>query len=42
MDNVGTERPMAEVHIKDMDEHEIDTILAEDSDFEGLLTFKNP
>ena len=33
---------MAEVHIKDMDEHEIDTILAEDIDFEGLLVFKKP
>jgi cytoskeletal protein CcmA (bactofilin family) len=33
---------MAEVHIKDMDEHEIDTILAEDIDFEGHLTFKKP
>ena len=42
VDNVGTERPMAEVHIKDMDEHEIDTILAEDIDFEGLLVFKKP
>ncbi|MGA2480936.1 MAG: polymer-forming cytoskeletal protein [Spirochaetia bacterium] len=33
---------MAEVHIKDIDEHEIDTILAEDIDFEGHLTFKKP
>ncbi len=33
---------MAEVRIKDMDEHEIDTILAEDIDFEGHLTFKKP
>jgi len=33
---------MAEVRIKDMDEHEIDTILAEDIDFEGHLTFKQP
>ena len=33
---------MAEVRIKDMDEHEIDTILAEDIDFEGYLTFKKP
>ena len=33
---------MAEVHIKDMDEHEVDTILAEDIDFEGHLTFKKP
>jgi len=33
---------MAEVRIKDIDEHEIDTILAEDIDFEGTLTFKKP
>src|SRR5271157_4270409 len=33
---------MAEVRIKDIDEHEIDTILAEDIDFEGYLTFKKP
>jgi cytoskeletal protein CcmA (bactofilin family) len=33
---------MAEVRIKEMDEHEIDTILAEDIDFEGHLTFKKP
>ena len=33
---------MAEVRIKDMDEHEIDTILADDIDFEGHLTFKKP
>jgi cytoskeletal protein CcmA (bactofilin family) len=33
---------MAEVRIKDMDEHEIDTILAEDIDFEGHLSFKKP
>lgn len=33
---------MAEVRIKDMDEHDIDTILAEDIDFEGHLTFKKP
>jgi cytoskeletal protein CcmA (bactofilin family) len=33
---------MAEIRIKDMDEHEIDTILAEDIDFEGHLTFKKP
>jgi cytoskeletal protein CcmA (bactofilin family) len=36
------ESPMAEVRIKDIDEHEIDTILAEDIDFEGHLTFKKP
>jgi cytoskeletal protein CcmA (bactofilin family) len=36
------ERPMAEVRIKDIDEHEIDTILAEDIDFEGHLSFKKP
>ena len=33
---------MAEVRIKDIDEHEIDTVLAEDIDFEGQLTFKKP
>jgi cytoskeletal protein CcmA (bactofilin family) len=33
---------MAEVRIKDLDEHEIDTILADDIDFEGHLTFKKP
>jgi len=33
---------MAEVRIKDIDEHEIDTILAEDIDFEGYLTFQKP
>jgi cytoskeletal protein CcmA (bactofilin family) len=33
---------MAEVRIKEMEEHEIDTILAEDIDFEGHLTFKKP
>ncbi|MGA2764466.1 MAG: polymer-forming cytoskeletal protein [Spirochaetia bacterium] len=33
---------MAEVRIKDIDEHEIDTVLAEDIDFEGHLTFKKP
>jgi cytoskeletal protein CcmA (bactofilin family) len=33
---------VAEVRIKDIDEHEIDTILAEDIDFEGQLTFKKP
>ena len=33
---------MAEIRIKDIDEHEIDTILAEDIDFEGHLTFKKP
>jgi cytoskeletal protein CcmA (bactofilin family) len=36
------ETSMAEVRIKDIDEHEIDTILAEDIDFEGHLTFKKP
>jgi cytoskeletal protein CcmA (bactofilin family) len=40
--NHPTEKTMAEVRIKDMDEHEIDTILAEDIDFEGHLTFKKP
>jgi cytoskeletal protein CcmA (bactofilin family) len=33
---------MPEIRIKDIDEHEIDTILAEDIDFEGQLTFKKP
>jgi cytoskeletal protein CcmA (bactofilin family) len=33
---------MAEIRIKDIDEHEIDTILAEDIDFEGHLSFKKP
>jgi cytoskeletal protein CcmA (bactofilin family) len=33
---------MAEVRIKDIEEHEIDTILADDIDFEGQLTFKKP
>jgi cytoskeletal protein CcmA (bactofilin family) len=33
---------MAEVRIKDIDEHEVDTILADDIDFEGTLTFKKP
>ena len=33
---------MAEVRIKDIEEHEIDTILADDIDFEGHLTFKKP
>jgi cytoskeletal protein CcmA (bactofilin family) len=33
---------MAEIRIKDIDEHEIDTILAEDIDFEGQLSFKKP
>jgi cytoskeletal protein CcmA (bactofilin family) len=36
------ESSMAEVRIKDIDEHEVDTILAEDIDFEGHLTFKKP
>jgi cytoskeletal protein CcmA (bactofilin family) len=31
-----------EIHIKDIDEVEIDTILAEDIDFEGELSFKRP
>jgi cytoskeletal protein CcmA (bactofilin family) len=33
---------MAEIRIKDIDENEIDTVLAEDIDFEGQLTFKKP
>jgi cytoskeletal protein CcmA (bactofilin family) len=33
---------MPEVRIKEIDEHEIDTILAEDIDFEGVLSFKKP
>ncbi|MCK7521363.1 MAG: hypothetical protein MZV64_28615 [Ignavibacteriales bacterium] len=37
-----TEHTMAEVRIKDIDEQEIDTILAEDIDFEGHLSFKKP
>lgn len=31
-----------EIRIKDIDEVEIDTILAEDIDFEGELTFRKP
>ena len=31
-----------EIRIKDIDEAEIDTILAEDIDFEGELSFKKP
>lgn len=31
-----------EIRIKDIDEQEIDTILAEDIDFEGELTFRKP
>jgi cytoskeletal protein CcmA (bactofilin family) len=33
---------LPEIRIKEIDEHEIDTILAEDIDFEGQLTFKKP
>jgi cytoskeletal protein CcmA (bactofilin family) len=33
---------MAEVRIRDIDENEIDTILAEDIDFEGHLSFRKP
>ena len=33
---------MAEVRIKKMDEAEIDTILAEDIDFQGVLSFDKP
>lgn len=33
---------MPDVRIKEIDEHEIDTILAEDIDFEGVLNFKKP
>jgi len=33
---------MREVRIKDIDENEIDTILAEDIDFTGKLSFKKP
>lgn len=33
---------MPEIRIKDVEEHEIDTVLAEDIDFEGQLTFKKP
>lgn len=31
-----------EVRINEIDENDIDTILAEDIDFEGVLTFKKP
>ncbi len=33
---------MAEVRIKKFDENEIDTILSEDIDFQGVLTFDKP
>jgi cytoskeletal protein CcmA (bactofilin family) len=33
---------MAEVRIKKFDENEIDTILAEDIDFQGVLSFDKP
>ena len=33
---------MAEVRIKNIDETEIDTILAEDIDYTGVLSFKDP
>ncbi len=33
---------MREVRIDDIDENEIDTILAEDIDFKGVLSFKKP
>ncbi|NOY09924.1 MAG: polymer-forming cytoskeletal protein [Spirochaetes bacterium] len=33
---------MPEIRIRDMDENEIDTILAEDIDFSGVLVFKKP
>lgn len=33
---------MAEIHIKGVDESEIDTILAEDIDFTGKLSFEDP
>jgi cytoskeletal protein CcmA (bactofilin family) len=33
---------MAEINIKNVDEAEIDTILAEDIDFHGVLSFKDP
>ena len=33
---------MAEVKISELDEKEVDTILAEDIDFSGVLTFRNP
>lgn len=33
---------MTEVRIDKVDENEIDTILAEDIDFEGVLTFESP
>lgn len=33
---------MPEIRINDMDENELDTILAEDIDFSGVLEFKKP
>ena len=33
---------MAEVRIKKIDENEIDTILADDIDFQGVLSFEKP
>lgn len=33
---------MAEVRIKKLDENEIDTILAEDIDYQGVLSFEEP
>ncbi len=33
---------LRDVRIKPIDENEIDTILAEDIDFEGVLTFQKP
>jgi len=33
---------MRDVHINQIDENEIDTVLAEDIDFTGVLTFKKP
>ncbi len=33
---------MAEIRINDIDESEIDTVLAEDIDFSGVVTFRKP
>jgi len=33
---------MAEIRIKKVDENEIDTVLAEDIDFQGVLSFNRP
>jgi cytoskeletal protein CcmA (bactofilin family) len=38
----GSDQVMRDVRINPVDENEIDTILAEDIDFSGVLTFKKP